>query len=120
MKKSLEMAITGQSTKQSPNSTDMDSHVDHVEREGRPHEAVLEKPEVISTVHAMHKNIEHSSISEILDLPQSKEQMLFRVQMQAVAVQPNNLMELCQLYCKTCNETRSFKTHTNVSKCPTC
>lgn len=108
MKKSLEMAITGQSTKQSPNSTDMDSHVDHVEREGRPHEAVLEKPEVISTVHAMHKNIEHSSISEILDLPQSKEQMLFRVQMQAVAVQPNNLMELCQLYCKTCNETRSF------------
>lgn len=48
---SLELAVTGVSSKPSPGSTDLESHVDHVEKEGRPTEEIWEKPEIISTIH---------------------------------------------------------------------
>ena len=40
----------------------------------------------------------------------SKNQNLYRVHFQTVCVQPNNLFELCQLYCGQCKQTSSFRT----------
>ena len=79
---------------------------------------VIEKPEVCSTIAAQYKSLQVTSLADVFfDQPQeqsqtfaTKNQNLYRVHFQTVCVQPNNLFELCQLYCSQCRQTSSFRT----------
>ena len=49
---------------------------------------------------------------------------LFKTKFFVVAMQPTNMLEICRLFCKTCQGTYSFKDFedqkNNVVECPAC
>jgi hypothetical protein len=86
-------------------------------------EEVMERAELCSSILNKYQTQfpKPIALKNLLEMPFASDPQsnLFRVQFQTVCIFPNNLLEICQLFCAQCKKNFSYK-DTSSDKCQEC